>query len=399
MVRARALGALGVAVAAAAVGVLTGGGPPRLVFERRLVPLSEKGVPLPPSTMSMFAMPKVSSEVREDTLSAVKSWSALGQEVILLGDTLEAADLAREAGVGEGHRPIGIRCNSLGTPLVDDIFRAAHAHASHDILAYVNADIVLGSDFVDAAETAKAAFKGGPYLVVGRRTDVRTRGGQEQNITACDVEAGSCGRLHPATGKDWFVFSRAGVFDDSTRMPPFSLGRTIWDNWLVADALRRGIPVIDASDAVLALHLEHGYEHRIDQEGSAVSTPEGKLAGREAEINRVLAGGSELVLGGSIGAATHRLTLERRGDEIWHALSERRLRVPLLTWVSDLSFFLTLPALSDSQSTASPYLAIAKSHGKALLRCAFPSGLVSRDALRVGSAHHLAELQRGPHLR
>lgn len=388
MVRARILGAIAAAVSAAATGIVIRNADPRVVYDRRWT--VAEGVD---STefMTLFSMPKSTIEDREDSLRAIRSWVALDQEVILLGDTPETADLAREVGLGNQYRPIGIRHNALGTPLVDDIFRAVLARASSDVLAYINADIVLGRDLISAAVTARAAFKGRPFLMVGRRTDAGTD--SRAFGDGCDVETnartGLCGRLHPASGKDWFVFSRDGVFDGD-HIPPFSLGRTIWDNWLVADALRRRIPVIDATDAVVAVHLEHGYNIG-ERNGVQRETGEwSPLVGREASINRALAGGSELVLGGSIGAATHRLQREERIDGTWYIVSERYLPMPLWTWLSDLPFFLGYRGGSSS----SPYLAIATMHIKSLLRCAFPSGLINRSALRVATTQHLVDFQR-----
>jgi hypothetical protein len=44
-------------------------------------------------------------------------------------------------------------------------------------------------------------------------------------------------------------------------MPDFAVGRTAWDNWLVYKARYLKIPVIDATDVVLAIHQKHDYSH------------------------------------------------------------------------------------------------------------------------------------------
>ena len=48
---------------------------------------------------------------------------------------------------------------------------------------------------------------------------------------------------------DYFVFTR-NLWPE---IPDFALGRTAWDNWLAAEPLLRGAPLIDATGAVTAI--------------------------------------------------------------------------------------------------------------------------------------------------
>jgi predicted O-methyltransferase YrrM len=66
------------------------------------------------------------------------------------------------------------------------------------------------------------------------------------------------GQLYLLSGMDWWAFRR-GLYD---HMPPLLVGRTAWDNWLLAAALDRGIPAVDASRYVLAVH--QGQSQRLD---------------------------------------------------------------------------------------------------------------------------------------
>jgi hypothetical protein len=52
---------------------------------------------------------------------------------------------------------------------------------------------------------------------------------------------------------DYFVFTRNGWED----LPPFTLGRPVWDNWMVYHARRLGRPVVDATLGVMAVHQNH----------------------------------------------------------------------------------------------------------------------------------------------
>src|ERR1044072_6586948 len=68
-------------------------------------------------------------------------------EVILLDDEEGAAKLAGE--IGARHVPL-VKRSEFGTPLLNDLFDQARRLASNQLLAYVNADIILMSDLIDA---------------------------------------------------------------------------------------------------------------------------------------------------------------------------------------------------------------------------------------------------------
>ena len=50
----------------------------------------------------------------------------------------------------------------------------------------------------------------------------------------------------------------AGMVD---YLPECYVGRPRWDNWLIWETRRRGIPVVDASAVLTVLHQNHGYAH------------------------------------------------------------------------------------------------------------------------------------------
>jgi hypothetical protein len=229
-------------------------------------------------------------------MNALSSWVRLCPpcEVILLGDEEGSAQAAQELGLR--HIP-QVERNEHGTPLVSSVFEVAQRASQHELLSYVNADIVMVSDLLETVrEAARLERK---FLIVGRRWDVDIgerldfdRAGWEQELRSY---AARRGRLHEPTGLDYFVFTR-GVFDD---LPPFALGRTVWDNWLIYRARSRGIPVIDATRGITAVHQNHGYSHHPQGE-------QGVFYGAEAKRNLELAGGTFFRF--TIEDATHRLT-------------------------------------------------------------------------------------------
>jgi hypothetical protein len=65
-------------------------------------------------------------------------------------------------------------------------------------------------------------------------------------------------------------------------MPAFAVGRCYWTQWLIFDARRRGIPVIDATGSVLSIESKHDYSHAKSTRGAK------RLSGVEYVQNRKL---------------------------------------------------------------------------------------------------------------
>ena len=212
--------------------------------------------------------------------NAITSWTLLRPrpEIILLGDDEGTADIAKKLNVH--HLPVVSR-NEYGTPLVDDLFAKAHNQAEYDVLCYVNADIVLMSDFMNAVR--RVARWRRRFLMIGRRWDLdvdkRLDFGECWEDTL-HANTAKHGRLHPPEGMDYFVFPR-GLWE---QIPPFAIGRTAWDNWLVFAAGAQGTPVVDATRVVTAVHQNHDYGHIANGEKSAWKGP-------EAQRNLALANG------------------------------------------------------------------------------------------------------------
>jgi hypothetical protein len=245
-------------------------------------------VPAPLATL--FALPKAfHGHVGTIQRNAVSSWAALGPQVepLLFGDDEGTAEAAAEFGVT--HYP-DIARNEKGTPLLDDLFRKAHQRGRGKYLVYVNADIALFDDFVETLAALDELMQE-PFLAIGRRTDVDIdfpldcrKTEERDDLIAIARKTGS---LAPAVCKDYFVFPR-GPYEE---IPAFAIGRANWDNWVVASAHERGLPVIDITRRALAVHHNHDYAHLRG------GRKEAYVGGTEAESNRRLAGGRNLAVG------------------------------------------------------------------------------------------------------
>ncbi len=251
--------------------------------------------------ITLFAIPKpMEGEFERLQENAVGSWIRLGfgVETLLFGGERGVDAFARRLGLDHIAE---VARNGYGTPRVDDLFAQAERIATQPLIGYINADIILGRNFLDAVRVLAAVER--PFLAVGRRWDLDFCETVDYSDPAWEeklrTQVDARGSLHAETGIDYFIYPR-GFWG---RIPPFAVGRTVWDNWLILDARRRGAMVVDATTSIWAVHQNHGYNHH--PQGAA-----GVWKGPEAEENERLAGGSLRLF--SILDATHRI----RGEGI-----------------------------------------------------------------------------------
>jgi len=227
--------------------------------------------------MSIFTTCKpFHGQTRAIQENAIKSWTLLQPrpEIIILGNDSGADRTAQLLSVR--HEPelaplnltmpaswklqVALPFGEIlpSPPFVSSIFEMGQRMASHSLVAYVNADIILGQRFMLAAQAANHTFDNDPFLMTGLRWDLMGwhgldigRPGWWQKLEGRIMESG---RFHTCTGADYFVFRR-GLWPE---IPPYYIGQSAWDNWLIMDVVRRGLPVVDATPFVWAIH--HGLE-------------------------------------------------------------------------------------------------------------------------------------------
>jgi hypothetical protein len=246
--------------------------------------------------ITLFAIPKpMEGESLCIQENAIRSWVRLGfeVEVLLFGGERGVEQFARRTGI---EYPREIARTDAGTPRVDDLFRQAEALATRPLLGYINADIILGSNFLNAVRALQNIRR--PFLAVGKRWDLDFNETIDYSDPGWETglrrQVDSRGSLHSSSGIDYFIF-RPGLWGE---IPPFAIGRTMWDNWLIWRARKRGAMVVDATGSIWAVHQNHGYNHH--PQGAA-----GVWKGPEAERNERLAGGLRRFF--TIDDATHAL--------------------------------------------------------------------------------------------
>jgi len=237
--------------------------------------------------ITIFTIPKAfKGHIGLIQRNAVQSWKFLGPdvEVILCGDDEGTEEVARSYRTGF----IGdITRNEYGTPLLNSAFERVLQIAKHDVLCYVNADIIFMGDFATAVRQARLKR----FLMVGQRWDLDIDFALDFGSPHWEADlrsnVKSKGALHGPYGSDYFVFRKDAAL---CALPSLAVGRPGWDCWFIYHARRIGMPVIDASRAVMPIHQNHDYSHVPKKSGG---TKDGKeWVGPEAARQRELIGES-----------------------------------------------------------------------------------------------------------
>jgi len=262
--------------------------------------------------LTIFACPKPFTDPHIAMIqrNAIRSWTLLDLKprVVLFGDEPGVAGICRELGLE--HVPDVAR-NEFGTPLLNDVFAKAEQRTTGRYLCYVNADIILMSDFARVVRSLadfrhRVRLPGGRLLLGGRPWDVPVTEPQEfRPGWEADMRrlAGERGKLRSEWSCDYFVFAK-GTWK---YLPPLALGRVYFDNALLFLCRRRGGWLVDATTAVTAVHQQHEYAAHLGGD-MYFKNP-------EAVRNAELAGGEERVLTWS--NATHRYTPDGLRFFLW----------------------------------------------------------------------------------
>jgi len=203
--------------------------------------------------LSIFSIPKpFVGHIGVIQRNAIKSWLILEPkcEIILLGDEKGIKEISEEFGIV--HIP-NIAKNEFGTPLLNDIFAKISLSASFKDIAFVNSDIILLSDFLEAFKMINFPS----FVMVSRRweldikEDIDFKSNGEEKIRQLLIKKG---RLFSHSGIDYFIFKESFP----SKIPPFILGRSGgYDSWLLYHANSLGIPIVDVTKVTSVIHQYH----------------------------------------------------------------------------------------------------------------------------------------------
>ena len=230
--------------------------------------------------LTVFSCPKpFRGHVRITQRNAIHSWTLLkpAPEIFLMGDEEGVSETAEEFKV---RHLAFIERNEFGTPLVSSIFEEAERAATQEVMCYLNADILLLSDFTEAVERVQSKMP--QSLMVGRRWNLDIKKPIDFNANWKDwllTELAHRGKLYYHFAIDYFVYPK-GIWGE---IPSFAIGRPGWDIWMLYRAHVLNVPMVDLTKMVSVVHQNHDYSHH----------PEGWLGaskGKEAKQNFELLG-------------------------------------------------------------------------------------------------------------
>ncbi len=232
-------------------------------------------------TITILAVPKAfHGHIGVIQCNAIASWTNLKPrpDIRLYGT---------EDGMPEAAAALAVRHeteiarNEFGTPMLDDLLARARNFAGTPLLCYVNSDIILLQEFLDAVATVQKQFP--QFLAVAHRLNIDLdepldfSGNGEEKLRREILPKGAPGN---DTAIDLFVFPPSTY----ANVPPLILGRAWFDQWLIKDARARKIPVVDITRVARAIHQNHEYLH-------IAGGQQGAYWGEEARRNLAIYGG------------------------------------------------------------------------------------------------------------
>ncbi len=227
--------------------------------------------------------------------NAILSWKAAHApiQIILMGDDPGVQAFAQEHQLDWGGP---LPRSELGTPRLDVAFAQASSQARYPLLAYVNSDIMVDEPMLQRITSVDLP----QFLLVSQRTNLRVdhdlNFDSPEDVRAFFEQARRTGQLQGPTAIDLFLFNLPSPM---TELPPFFVGRPGWDNWMIAQARRKGVAVVDATSAITMVHQDHDYRHVPQGRGGTWHGPEG---------DQNLARLGSVVFHMTIMDATHQLT-------------------------------------------------------------------------------------------
>ena len=247
--------------------------------------------------------------------NAIGSWVRLTPrpQILLFGESAGTREVAAEFGLE--HIP-SVETNELGTPYLRAVIETGEQRARHDLLCYVNGDIILTEGVeraVRCTATQQAAF-----LMVSARINLDLdvpilfeTDWRRWLSETCEAR----GTPGDHTSIDFFVFTK-GLYQN---VPPLAIGRAWFDQWMIKAAAQRG-SVVDAFPLRPIVHQNHGYAHVAGGRSTVYQ-------GVEAERNLAIYGGRGHAY--TLLSCTHELGRDGKIRRLWFRQERFRARQAL----------------------------------------------------------------------
>ncbi len=208
--------------------------------------------------ITIFCTPKNFENIFDHIqTNAINSWRELGEniEIIIFGNSYGTKKIAED--INALHIS-DVKTNDNGVPFLSDLFKKADQLTSNDMLMFINSDIILPPNFISAIKKIKNLPS--KFLMIGHRwdcninykIDFKTLSSDKQFWRKIFINS----IKHSPSGIDYFIFKKK-TFEN---LPDFVVGRPGYDNWIVWNARRRWIPVIDLSNEIKVFHQNHHFK-------------------------------------------------------------------------------------------------------------------------------------------
>lgn len=192
--------------------------------------------------------------------NAIRSWVDIASpsSVLIFGNEEGVAEFAQE--IGARHNP-HCRRNNFLSPRLDGLFPRAEELAPAPVMVFCCADTILPANFGSILDVAVS--KHPRLLLTGRAHELSEADSLSLSLqpssrpAVLDSLNAAVASHSPSNRLRYFAYP-AGVWDV---LPPLAIGGPVWERWLVADAVLRGIEVIDATSAITCFHQSHDYRH------------------------------------------------------------------------------------------------------------------------------------------
>ena len=174
--------------------------------------------------------------------------------------------------------------DEYGLPVLSYMFLVAQEFTDTEFMCYANADIIILDGLTEAVRQLDDHFPGG-FLGICRRWDIDLNEpldfkGDWQATVREHIRRG---QLYTPCSSDLFLFKKPLRW----HLPPFTVGRPRWDNWMLWAACEHNTPVVDVTDAVTVAHPRHKYGPDGDTEQRAMWKHESSKRNEALSVNKV----------------------------------------------------------------------------------------------------------------
>ena len=155
----------------------------------------------------------------------------------------------------------------------------------------VNIPLRLRQSFASRQQQQTSTSMGGSNTSIGQSDEEQSSSGLSFRSTfqwaSHPIFIRSLQQQDRTDAEDLFFWSRGFFSKAKIQVPDFHIGRPAYDNWLVHAAIHSWMPVIDATDVLIAYHQQHNYDH-LREKGESSEKQKSYWGGAEQEENYAL---------------------------------------------------------------------------------------------------------------